>query len=236
MTDANRVTRCDRWYELNLPKLRTRELARASGWPMALFATLLFSVHRLFGLRWGGGVLFPAEVTLIWDVPITEIEAPAELDELGFTPLSAFELPEFSGENVTGLFHDAARSTYCEIFLVRTEEGVKGRGIAFSSFVPGNPRRLLRTVQNWQVAPFDPAEHQQYRCVPGTLADSYQAHGAWISEASPRILPATLDNFWTFSGEGHRLLGEYLRERGVWVDANPAAVAELLRRKGLRRG
>lgn len=236
MSDANRVTRCKRWYELNLPKLRTRELARAAGWPMALFGAVLFSIHRLFGLRWGGGVFFPEEVTLIWDVPLSEIQAPSELDAIGFTPLAAFELPEFSGENVTGLFHDADRQTYCETFLVRTDEGVKGQGVSFSTYVAGEPRGLMRTVQNWQAAPFDPAEHHRYQCVPGSLAQAYRAHRDWLGEASSRVLPTNLDNFWALSGEGHRLLGDYLRERGVWVEATSQEVGKLLSQKGLSRG
>jgi hypothetical protein len=235
MAQLNRITRCTQWYDLNLTALRPREIIRAAGWGTGLFGIVFTLFPRLFGLPIRTGTLFPAEVTVIWDVPFDEVDIPDELSSLGFTNLHAFELPEFSGDNVTVLLADRDRRTFCEVVAVRME-GEHQTAVSFSSYFPGKPPSRIRTVQSWKANPLDQPEGYYNQCVPGTLTETYEAHRAWLSTFPTTAIETTWQNFLDRNHADHRFLCDYYAERRVWIDARDEDVDRLLRQKRLREG
>jgi hypothetical protein len=228
------VTKCRQWYELNLAALQLREVYRATGPIETVLGLFLWRIPGLLGVRMPAGLLFPEEVTLLWDVPRDEVEENEKLLDLGFEFLAAFELPEFSGDNLTTLYHDAERETYCEVVFSRAR-GESGGGIVFSSHFPGPSPLLAKTVRSWKVSPLERPEEFLAQCVPGSLEQAYQAHRRWLGELSQAPLPTSRDLFEKRNVEHHRMLGDRCVERGVWVEARPALVKSLLRQKRLKQ-
>jgi hypothetical protein len=219
---------------LNLAALRFREMRRSAGWGGALGGTLLWGVPKLLGVVVRSTVLFPAEVTLIWDVPLGAIDVPEELLELGFEMLGAFELPEFTGDNVTCMLRDLDRQTYCEIVYARAH-GMEQSALSFQSTLRGARPRWLKTVQEWRASPLDRPDDTPCRCVPGRLAETYAAHRRWLQTLESRPVETSRQHFLDCSVAEHRLLCARLVERRLWVEARPELVQQLLREKGLKR-
>ena len=230
MSELNRVTRCRRWYELNVAALRYREWRRATNWCMGLIGATLMAVPRVLRLPFHTGTLFPEEVTIIWDVPIDEGTLPEELTLLGFRPLAALELPEFSGENLTCLLADEHRTTYCEVMQVRGEDQTAMSGISLTSYFAD---RRLKTVQSWQVAPLDQPENYLNRRVRGSLELAYFTHRQWLAEFAERPATTSRQHFIDVANAQHRRLGEYYAGRRLWLEAGADKVDALLRAKGL---
>ncbi len=235
LSDAERVTRCRRWYELNLGALRFREIRRAVGWWKAPMTALMFGITRRLGTLPRTRTLFPEDVTVIWDVPLDQASPPPELEALGFTPLVAFELPEFSGENVTCLFADPERKVYCELSWARGSEDMEMSNFSFSSYFPGLPRHRLKTVSTWHVVPLDQPAGFRNRKARGGLAAVYRAHRRWLATVPEQPTETTRANFFTACHEDHRVLCDLYVARQVYVPAQPEDVARLLIAKGLRR-
>jgi hypothetical protein len=232
MPALNMVSRCPQWYELNLAGLRFRELRKATNFGSALVVYAISLPFRIFGAALRGGMLFPREVTVMWDVPLDEVDIPEEFADLGFTVECAFELPEFSGENVTCLLLDRERTTFAEVLFARIQ-GMQSTGIVFSSELASDPPVHVKTTQKWEAAPLDYPDGYVVQCVPGLLADTYEAHYRLLKEQPQRPRAMDRQSFFEFSHRGHRRLGEYYVQRGVWIPAREEVIDKLLEQKGL---
>lgn len=228
------VTKCRRWYELNLAALRLRELYRADGVAAVGIGLFLWRLPGLFGFRIPSGTLFPEKVTLMWEEPRDEVEEDDRLLDLGFELLGAFELPEFTGDNLTQLYHDEERTTYCEVVYSRAK-GMTGYALTFSSHLPGPSPLLIKTVRAWKSSPLDRPREFPVRCVGGPLEAVYQAHRDWLAGCEREPMRTSRDRFDETSAAHYRMLRDVYVERGVWVEARPALVKQLLRDKGLKR-
>jgi hypothetical protein len=228
------VTTCRRWYELNLAALRLREMYRADGVAAVGIGLFLWRIPGLFGARVRGGLLFPEAVTLMWEEPRDEVEEDDRLLDLGLELLGAFELPEFSGDNITHLYHDADRTTYCEAVLSRAR-GMTRYGLTLSSHLPGPSPLLLKTVRAWKSSPLDRPEAFPVRCVGGSVEAVYEAHRDWLADCGREPIPTSRKRFDETSARHYRMLRDVYVERGLWVEARPWLVKQLLRDKGLKR-
>src|SRR5262245_13646825 len=227
------VTKCRQWYELNLAGLRLREVYRAAGPAGVLLGLFVWRIPGMLGARSPGGLLFPEDVTLLWDVPDEEVAEDERLLDLGFEFLAAFELPEFSGDNLTTLYHDAERTTYCESVFSRAQ-GTSAAAMVFTSHLPGPSPVLIKTVQTWKASPLDRPEEMPVQCVPGSLERAYDAHREWLRMLDQAPIRTSRDRFEKASAEHHRILSDFYAERGVWVEARPGLVKNLLRQKRLK--
>jgi hypothetical protein len=228
------ITTCRQWYELNMAGLRFREIERAAGVAGVVIGLFLWRIPGLLGFRVRGGLLFPEKVTLMWDEPFDEIEEVTEdeqLAEMGFRLLSSFELPEFSGDNITHLHQDEARTTYAEVVLSRAK-GMSMSAVTFTSHLPGPVP--VKTIRAWKASPLDRPEEFPVRCVPGSLRKMYKAHRAWLDELGQQPAQTSRDEFERTSAELYRVLAEYYIARGLWIEARPELVKQLLRQKGLK--
>jgi hypothetical protein len=207
---------------------------RAAGPSGAVFGLFMFNLPGLLGVRLPGGLLFPEDVTLIWDVPDEEIEEDERLLDLGFEVLASFELPEFSGDNLTTLYHDAERTTFCEVIFTRAQ-GESAGGMVFSSHFPGPSPLLVKTVLSWKASPLDRPEEMPVQCVPGPPEKAYEAHREWLGTLDQAPVRTSRDQFEKAGAEHYRMLCDLYVERGVWVKARPGLVTQLLRQKGLKR-
>ena len=229
------ITTCQQWYELNLAALRFREMHRAAGVPAVVIGLFVWRIPGLLGLRVRGGMVFPEKVTLMWDEPFDEIEERPEDEELadmGFRLLSSFELPEFSGNNITHLHQDEARTTYAEVVLTQAQ-GMTLAGVTLTSHLPGPVP--VKTIRAWKASPLDRPEEFPVRCVPGPLRKMYKAHRACLDELGQKPAPTSREEFERTSAELYRVLAEHYIARGLWVEARPQLVKQLLREKGLKQ-
>jgi hypothetical protein len=229
------ITTCQQWYELNLAALRFREMNRAAGIPAVVIGLFAWRIPALLGLRVPGGMVFPEKVTLMWDEPFDEIDErreDEELAELGFRLLSSFELPEFSGDNITHLHQDEARTTYAEVVLSRAK-GMSMAGITLTSHLPGPVP--VKTVRAWTASPLDRPEEFPVRRVPGSVKKMYRAHRDWLDELGQQPAQTSREEFERTSAELYRVLADHYIARGLWIEARPALVKQLLRDKGLKQ-
>lgn len=233
MKRSSHVTRCRRWYELNLAALKMRELYRSGGIGTAILGLFLFRLPGLLGMRLPGGMIFPGEVTVIWDVSLDELEEQEDLYDLGFRPLGAFELPEFSGINDTLVLRDRDKTTYCEVINVRAQ-GETGVGVAFSSYRAGEPEQLLKTIQSWKVSPLDRPEDFPCQCVPGRIDAAYDAHREWVESFGGELVPTSLEHFLEASARNHRVLMKHWIARGLYLEARPDVLKKHLKAKELK--
>jgi|GEM_PF-7068395 len=234
MSKPNRISRCPEWFDLNMTGLRAHEIIRAAGWGSGIFGVIILALPRLLGIPFRTGTLFPSEVTLIWDVPLDEVEIPRELEELGFQPIRAIELPEFTGENVTCILGDQDRSTFCELVFVRMPNGETGQGISFSSYFEGEPLTRIKTFMDWKVSPLDQPPEFMNQCVPGSLSNAYEAHRSWLATIPMKVVPTTYENFVQRNCIDHARLRDLYVQRRVWIEAREEDVDRLLRKKRLR--
>jgi hypothetical protein len=209
-------------------------LHRSGGLGAAILGLFLWRIPGLFGATIRGGMVFPSEVTVVWDVDVEELAEQDDLLDLGFRPIAAFELPEFSGVNDTLLLRDRDRTTYCEVINARAQ-GEVGVGFAFSSYLAGKPERLLKTVQSWKTAPLDRPDDFPCQCVPGPAEDAYEAHVDWVASFGGALVPASRDHFLEAAARDHRRLMKHWTARGAFVEARPHLVRQLLRQKGLKQ-
>jgi hypothetical protein len=228
------VTKCRRWYELNLAALRLRELYRADGVAAVCIGLVIWRLPGLFGIRIPAGLLFPEKVTLMWEEPRDEVDEDERLLDLGFELLGAFELPEFSGDNITHVYHDEERTTYAEVVFSRAK-GMTGYSLTFSSHLPGPSPLLLKTLRAWKSSPLDRPEEFPVRCVSGSLEAAYQAHRDWLDDCGQEPIRTSRNEFDRTSAEHYGMLRDVYVERGVWVESRPHLVKQLLRDKGLKR-
>jgi len=230
------ITTCEQWYELNLAALRFKEIDRAAGVAGVVIGLFIWRLPGLLGLRVPGGMLFPEKVTLMWDEPFDEIDEVTEdeqLADLGFRLLSSFELPEFSGDNITHLHQDKERTTYAEVILARAK-GTSMSSVTLTSHLPGPVP--VKTIRAWKASPLDrPEEFPPIRCVPGSLRKMYKAHRARLDELGQKPALTSREEFERTSAELYRVLAEYYIARGLWIEARPDLVKKLLREKGLKR-
>lgn len=236
MAELNRITRCPEWFELNMSGLNAREVIRAAGWVQGLIGMLFIGLPKLFGVPLRTGTLFPSEVTLVWDVPLEEVEVPDELAELGFKPIRAFELPEFTGENVTCVLGDQDQTIFCEVVFVRMPNGETGSGSSFTSYFPGEPLTRIKTFTEWKVSPLDQPEEFMNQMIPGSLTNAYEAHRSWLNTFTTKAIPTTFENFVHRNSIDHCRLRDIYVQRHVWIEAKDEDVARLLRKKRLREG
>lgn len=236
MAELNRITRCSDWYELNMTALHAHELMRAAGVLQGLIGMVFIALPKLFGVPLRTSTLFPSEVTLIWDVPLEEVRIPEELEELGFRPLKAIELPEFTGENVTAVLADHDRVTFCEVVFVRMPNGEVGTGASFSSYFPGEPLMRIKTFTEWKISPLDQPPEFMNQMVPGSLTNAYEAHRSWLATFPKNPIPTTYESFEHRNKIDHCRLRDIYVQRRVWIEARDEDVARLLRKKRLREG
>jgi hypothetical protein len=228
------TTRCRKWYELNLAGLRLRELYRSGGVPAALLGLFLWRIPGLFGATIRGGLVFPGEITVIRNLDVEDLEERDDLLDIGFRPLGAFELPELSGENETLLLRDRDRTTYCEVVYARAQ-GQIGLGLAFHSYLAGEPEMLLKTVQTLRTSPLDRPEDYPCQCAGGEAEDVYEAHRRWVASFDGEPVPTTLDQFLDAAARDHRKLMKHWAARGLYVEARPHLVRKLLKAKRLKQ-
>jgi hypothetical protein len=229
------ITTCQQWYELNMAALRFKEIERAAGVAGVVIGLFIWRLPGLLGLRVPGGMLFPEKVALMWDEPFDEIDEVTEDEQLadaGFRLLSSFELPEFSGDNITHLHQDEARTTYAEVVLSRAK-GMSMSGITLTSHLPGPVP--VKTIRAWTASPLDRPEEFPVRCVPGPVRKMYKAHRAWLDELGQKPALTSREEFERTSAELYRVLAEFYIARGLWIEARPHLVQQLLREKGLKR-
>lgn len=208
--------------------LRFGEIARAVGpWVGALG----WALSRVLELK--SNDLLPLEVTLIEPVA-GEPQVGREIERLGFTKLTAFALPEFTGDNATHVYLDHAGTTLAEAVWLKTPGGERST-VAFSSMVEGGPLTRLRTVEAWRDAPLDPPPGWQVRAQGGALTERAAGHRAALAAlagAPVRLEPASLLDYLHAS---HLEATRHAQARGAYEVAEPELVEALLAAKGLVR-
>jgi hypothetical protein len=234
MERSGRTTRCPTWYELNLAGLRVREVYRSAGVGGAVLGLFLWRIPGLFGARIPAGLVFPAEVTLVREIDVEDLEEQDDLLELGFRPLGAYELPELSGENDTLLLRDPDRTTYCEVVCARAK-GTTQFAMTFHSYLAGEREMLLKTVQSRRTSPLDRPEEYPCQCVSGTAEEVYEGHRKWVDSFGGELVPTSFDHFLDAAARDHRTLMKHWAKRGLYVTARPHLVRKLLKDKGLKQ-
>jgi hypothetical protein len=234
MEMSGRTSRCRTWYELNLAGLRLREIYRSAGIGGAAIGLFLWRIPGLLGARISSGMVFPSEVTVVWEIDVEELEEEEELLDLGFRPLGAYELPELSGDNETLLLRDRDRTTYCEAIRARAQ-GTTQIGLTFHSYLAGKQEMLLKTVQSRRTSPLDRPDDFPCQCVSGTVEEVYEGHRKWVASFDGELVRTSWEHFLDASARDHCRLMKHWAARGVYVDARPHLVRKLLKDKGLKQ-
>lgn len=225
------VSRCPRWYELNMHALSFTEMRRACD--SFLQAVIGFAYFRLLGgTAPGAAILVPESITVVETVAVEGLELPGELADMGFTLAQAFHLPEFTGDNLTCCFIDRHGTSTCDVVFARVNDQFQSEAIFYSHF-GGRPIRSIKTIGAWRADPLERPPEKPVRCVPGDLRTRYEAHRQWLSSEPGTPERLTWERILAMSHDSHRELVQHYLARGVYRPASLPRVTALLRRKGL---
>lgn len=226
--DAPRVTHCTTWLRLRMRGLRFREISRAVGpW----MGGLGWALSRVAELK--GNDLMPLEVTLVEPIGGEPLVA-RELERAGFEKLSAFTLPEFTGENASHVYVDRDQRTLAEAIWFKGTGGERTT-VAFSSLLEEGPVRRLRTVEAARDAPLDPPEGWAVRVDAGSLAERADRHRAALAALGHRAVRVDGTTLLDHLHLGHLESTRHALARGAYQVAEPELVEALFEANRLTR-
>ena len=234
-------TRCERWYRINVTALSVGELRRATGGGPGFWLSLpLHLLGKLLGRANLADDLVPEAITAI-ERPEVELPVPEPVAALGFKPLLSLSLPEFSGRNLVHMLVDEPRETICEFIAALGEEGGapwSASDVVLASGLESGP--MLRTLPSPRAYPTLPPPGHHVVVAPGLApAALYARHRDELARLAAECgsTPIVFDEARAIdvARRSHRELVAFQVSRGVFVEAAPALVDQLLRDNALTR-